>query len=79
MWKCEYIAALKQRGRKVIGVALRQLLGLVRDYPREALLAAIDEAAHYGLYDLDRVERMILQRAARDFFRIDIDDQEPER
>jgi transposase len=73
-----YIAALKQRGRKVIGVALRQLLGLVRDYPREPLLAAIDQAARYGLYDLDRVERMILQRAARDFFRIDIDDKEPQ-
>ena len=26
------------------------------------------EAARYGLYDLDRVERMILRRVARDYF-----------
>ena len=26
------------------------------------------EAAQYGLYDLDRLERMILRRVARDYF-----------
>ena len=51
-------------------LALRQLLRLVRDYPREPLLAAVCEAAHYGLYDLDRVERMILRRVAQDYFRL---------
>ena len=44
------------------------LLRLLRDYPREPLLAAVREAARYGLYDLDRVERMILRRVARDYF-----------
>ena len=51
-------------------LALRQLLRLVREYPREPLLAAVREAAHYGLYDLDRVERMILRRVAQDYFRL---------
>ena len=37
-------------------------LRLVRDYPREPLLAAVREAARYGLYNLDRLERMILRR-----------------
>ena len=64
----DYVAALKQRGRKVITLALRQLLRLVREYPREPLLAAVDEAARYGLYDLDRLERMILRRVAREYF-----------
>lgn len=64
----DYLAALKQRGRKVLTLALRQLLRLVREYPREALLAAVEEAARYGLYDLDRLERMILRRVARDYF-----------
>ena len=64
----DYLAALKQRGRKVVGLALRQLLRMVRDYPRTPLLAAVREAAHYGLYDLDRLERMILRRIARDYF-----------
>ena len=67
----DYLAALKQRGRKVVGLALRQLLRIVRDYPRTPLLAAVREAAHYGLYDLDRLERMILRRIARDYFRLD--------
>ena len=53
--------------------ALRQLLRLVREYPREPLRAAVQDAAHYGLYDLDRVERMILRRVARDYFLLEDD------
>jgi len=64
----DYVAALKQRSRKVITLALRQLLRLVREYPREPLLGAVREAARYGLYDLDRLERMILRRVTRDYF-----------
>jgi len=63
-----YVAALKQKGRKVPAFAVRQLLRLLQDYPREPFLAAVAEAARYGLYDLDRVERMILRRVARDYF-----------
>ena len=46
-----YVAALKQKGRKVVALALRQLLRLLREYPREPFLAAVREAAQYGLYD----------------------------
>ena len=63
-----YVAALKQKGRKVVALALRQLLRLLREYPREPFLAAVREASRYGLYDLDRLERMILRRVARDYF-----------
>jgi len=66
-----YMAAVKQRGRKVVALALRQLLRLVREYPREPFLAAVREAGQYGLYDLDRLERMILRRIARDYFLLD--------
>jgi hypothetical protein len=72
----DYVMALKQRGRKVPGLALRQLLRLVREYPRQPLLAAVREAARYGLYDLDRLERMILRRVAREYFLLD-DGNEP--
>jgi hypothetical protein len=41
----DYVAGLKQRSRKVVTLALRQLLRLVREYPREPLLAAVREAA----------------------------------
>jgi len=63
-----YVAALKQKGHKVVALALRQLLRLLREYPREPFLAAVRDAARYGLYDLDRLERMILRRVARDYF-----------
>ena len=66
-----YVENLKHKGRKVIGLALRQLLRMLREYPREPFLGAIAEAAQYGLYNLDRVERMILRRVQRDFFRLE--------
>ena len=50
---------------------LRQLLRMLQEYPRQPFLAAVAEAARYGLYDLDRVERMILQRVARDYFLVE--------
>ncbi|OLD81725.1 MAG: integrase [Acidobacteria bacterium 13_1_20CM_58_21] len=67
----DYVSALKQHSRKLVVLALRQLLRLVREYPREPFLAAVREAARYGLYDLDRLERMILRRVQRDFFLLD--------
>ena len=63
-----YVAELKQHSRKVVTLALRQLLRLVREYPREAVAGGGREAARYGLYDLDRLERMILRRVAREYF-----------
>ena len=67
----EYVAGLKQRSRKVVTLALRQLLRFVREYPREPLLGAVQDAARYGLYDLDRLERMILKRVTREYFLLD--------
>jgi len=66
-----YVAELKQHSRKMVTLALRQLLRLVREYPREPLVGAVREAARYGLYDLDRLERMILRRVAREYFLLD--------
>ena len=67
------MVALKKRapGR---GVAkLRRLLELQRTYPAEPFLAAIEQALHYGLFDLARLERLILERVAGDFFDLDED------
>jgi hypothetical protein len=49
-------------------LALRRLLGLVRDYPHEPLLAAVRTALHYGLFDLERLERMVLKRIVSEYF-----------
>ena len=72
------MAALKQKGRKVVVLALRQLLRMLREYQSEPFLAAVREAAQYGLYDLDRLERMILRRVARDYFLLLDTDTDPQ-
>ncbi len=66
-----YVEALKKRSRMQITIALRQLLRMVREYPKGALVKALNEAFQYGLYDLARVERMVLRLVARDYFPID--------
>jgi len=69
-----YVTALKKRGRKQTTLALRQLLRMIREYPAGPLWDAIAEAERYGLFDLDRVERMVLRRIAHDYFRLKDDD-----
>jgi hypothetical protein len=46
-------------------------LDLKRTYPPEAFAKAILEALRYGLYDLTRLEQMILSQVAGDFFTLE--------
>lgn len=69
-----YVTALKKRGRKQTTLTLRHLLRMIREYPSGPLREAIAEAERYGLFDLDRVERMVLRRIAHDYFRLKNDD-----
>jgi hypothetical protein len=62
-----YAVTLKQKAPRW-PVALRRLAQMRRDYPAEPFLAAIRDATHYGLYDLDRVERMVLRNIATAYF-----------
>lgn len=59
---------LKQRRRKVVTLAPRQPPRWAREYPREPLVGAVEEAARSGLYDPDRLERMIPRRVTREYF-----------
>lgn len=71
-----YIEALKKRCAGRATLALRRLLRLVDDYPRPALLDAIQSATQYGLFDLERVETIILRKLARDYFQIAPDSED---
>jgi transposase len=71
-----YVAALKQRAAGRGTVALRRLQRLLREYPRRPVIEAIRAAETYGLYDLERLERMVLRGIARDFFPTDGGDGE---
>ncbi len=62
-----FIDALKQH----VGdrrAPLRRLLSMLREYPRAPFLAAIAEAERYRLFDLDRLEKMVLRQIAHDYF-----------
>jgi transposase len=71
-----YAATLKPRSPRW-PVALRRLAQMRRDYPASPLLAAIQTATHYGLYDLDRLERMILRNIATAYFIVPADRSTP--
>lgn len=76
----DYIVEIRKRAPRGRSVArLRRLRRMLRDYPRAPLLDALKEAAHFGLYDLDRVEKMVLKNIRSDFFPRDRHDDEDER
>jgi transposase len=62
-----YLAGLK----RTVGsrrLPLRRLLSMLHDYPRAAFLSALVLAEQYRLFDLDRLERMVLKQIAREYF-----------
>jgi transposase len=74
----EYLAALKQRTPGRGTLAARRLRRMLDDYPRRPLCEAIKTAAHYGLYDLDRVERLVLRNIATGYFFVPRDEPPPD-
>jgi transposase len=71
-----YVAALGAhlhgRGTR----ALNRLLQLKRSYPVQPFLAAVEQALKYGLFDLSRLETLVLRHVAGDFFALDDNDQD---
>ena len=52
---------------------MRRLLELQRTYPKAPFLAAVRQAAHFGMYDLGRLEKLVLQQVAGEFFALNPD------
>jgi len=69
-----YVAGIKKScygsGRR----KLQKLLELQRTYPVDAFDKAVETALHYRLYDLERVENLILSFVAGDFFNLNPED-----
>lgn len=64
----DFARAVKARSSLRWPGALRRLAQMRRDYPRDAFLSAVRSATHYGMYDLDRLERMILRHIGSEYF-----------
>ncbi len=73
-----YVATLKKHASGRGTLALRRLLKMVRDYPQGPLLTAVSRATEYGLFDLDRLERMVLKQIATDYFVLPTEDKDTE-
>jgi len=70
----QYVEGVKKRSHGIGKRKLQSLLDLKRTYPANAFKRAIEQALHYGLYDLARLENMILSYVAGDFFNIKEED-----
>ena len=66
-----YIKALKKRSPGRGNQKIKQLLHFKCSYPWDAFIAAIIKAHQYGLYDMNRLEQMILKQVEGQFFNLE--------
>ncbi len=66
-----FVDGLRKRhpGRAVM--AMRRLERIWHDHPQGPVLEALSEALNYGMYDLGRLEKMVLRRIAGEVFGLD--------
>jgi transposase len=75
-----YVDALKKRlpGMSAT-LALRRLCAFLREYPEKAVLTAVSQAAHYGLFNMQRLETMILRTIHEHYFLVPEDHDAEEK
>ena len=66
----DYVKALVAHAPGRGAARLKRLLQLQRTYPSEPFLAAVAQALAYGLYDLTRLESLILKQVRGAFFQL---------
>jgi hypothetical protein len=69
-----YVTGIKKSSYGSGRRKLQKLLTLQRTYPADAFEKAVEKALRYGLYDLLRLENLILSFVAGDFFNLKADD-----
>jgi hypothetical protein len=55
---------------------LNRLLNFKQTYPSEAFISAIKQAHHYGLYDLNRLEELIIKYVAGNYFNLNGEEED---
>ena len=69
-----YVATMAARHSGAVTKKLKRLLAIKRDYPKNPFEKAVARAVQYGVYDLNRLENIILSCVAGDFF--DLEDHD---
>ncbi len=64
-----YIDALKKKKRGRCVRPIQTLYSMYLVHPTDAIVKAVTDALHYGMFDLKRLGRMILRNVGGDFFR----------
>lgn len=65
-----YITELKKHVRGNGVRKFNRLLSIKHTYPLDAFIAAVQQAHHYGLYDLNRLEELIIKFVAGNYFNL---------
>lgn len=68
-----YVAGLQAHLHGRATRALNRLLQIKRSYPAQPFLAAVEQALKFGLFDLSRLETLVLRHVAGDFFALDVE------
>ncbi len=71
-----YAEGLRRRSSGWGRRALARLLDMKRTYPGAPFIAAVEQALHYGMFDLGRLEALVLERVAGDFFALERNDNQ---
>ena len=72
-----YVEALRRRLPPLRAtLAVRRLLALRRDYPEAPFLSAVATATRYGLFDIERLERLILRTIGSEYFVIPSEEED---
>ncbi|RLB53063.1 MAG: IS21 family transposase [Deltaproteobacteria bacterium] len=67
---CKLVAELRKRHAGRAARKIKRLHRMYIEYPTDALCRAVEEALTYGLYDLERIEKMVLRCVAGEFFQL---------
>lgn len=67
----QYVNALKKRSVGRGAARIKRLDRLRQEYPTDAFQRAVQDALAFGMYDLGRLENMVLRRIAGTYFRMD--------
>jgi hypothetical protein len=71
-----YVSSLKKHVRGDGVRKLNRLLVLKHTYPFDAFIGAVRQANHYGLYDINRLEELIIKFVAGNYFNLSCEDNE---